>query len=290
MTTLLKTVTPEMPTLQIVPSRSLVLHEYMDMQRSGPLVQRLQVEAVLRNPPLVAPLNRAPADGHEQRYVVLDGANRTTALMQLGLRAVLAQIVQYDSPGVQLSTWNHVVCEMDPDELRRRIDATDGLRLEESTLLDARARLARRDILAFLAFADGGVLAAHPEPHGLPARTHLLNALVNTYKNSARLYRANTDRPEEVLDYYQAVTALVVFPRIEPVELQALARQGVLLPPGITRHVICGRALRLDYPLAELAAPTTIEEKNAALAAWIQQKLARKEIRYYEEPTFLFDE
>src|SRR5207253_9396 len=63
--------TSETPDLRIVRLDRLVEHEYNDEQRTTPLAQRLKVEGLLKNPPIVAPLE----DGDDPRYVVLDGAN-----------------------------------------------------------------------------------------------------------------------------------------------------------------------------------------------------------------------
>jgi len=82
----------------------------------------------------------------------------------------------------------------------------------------------------------------------------------------------------------------VIFPQYDPSEVLELARDGELLPAGLTRHLIQGRALRINYPLAELKSQDGLEEKNARLKAWLLQKLSTKEVRFYGETTFLFDE
>jgi hypothetical protein len=85
--------------------------------------------------------------------------------------------------------------------------------------------------------------------------------------------------------------AIVVFPHYEPAEILVAARDGVHLPPGITRHIIRGRAMRLNYPLDALQDNgDSLEVKNLQLQAWIQERSAAKRVRYYAEPTFLFDE
>ena len=63
------------PWLEVIPIASLVIHEWHDEQRTPQLMVRIQESGVLRNPPIVAPLQ----DG-SQRYMVLDGANRITTL------------------------------------------------------------------------------------------------------------------------------------------------------------------------------------------------------------------
>jgi hypothetical protein len=62
------------------------------------------------------------------------------------------------------------------------------------------------------------------------------------------------------------------------------------LPAGLTRHLIQGRALRLNYPLSELKSDDDLDAKNARLKEWMTDKLTTKEVRFYGESTFLFDE
>ena len=66
----------ELPRLEIVPVSNLVMHEHHDEQRTPPLVGKLLTSGILRNPPLVTILDR-----QESRFMVLDGANRITALL-----------------------------------------------------------------------------------------------------------------------------------------------------------------------------------------------------------------
>jgi hypothetical protein len=63
------------------------------------------------------------------------------------------------------------------------------------------------------------------------------------------------------------------------------------LPPGISRHIIHGRALKIQYPLDQLRDKvSSIEEKNTVLQHWVQEKLAHRHVRYYAEATYQFDE
>ena len=73
-------------------------------------------------------------------------------------------------------------------------------------------------------------------------------------------------------------------------EVMALARDEELLPTGLTRHLIQGRALRINYPLSILKSDDPVADKNAHLADWLKQKMLAKEVRYYAESTYLFDE
>ena len=84
--------------------------------------------------------------------------------------------------------------------------------------------------------------------------------------------------------------ARTVDEQIEPAEIIDLARVGARLPAGITRHVIPRRALRINVPLSVLGDDRSLQDKNTWLKDWMKQKIARKEVRYYQESTFLFDE
>ena len=56
--------------------------------------------------------------------------------------------------------------------------------------------------------------------------------------------------------------------------------------PGLRR-----RALRLNVPLNRLAdTEHSLEQKNQWLEDWIREKLSSRQVRFYEEPTVLFDE
>jgi ParB-like chromosome segregation protein Spo0J len=79
---------PDLPDLRVVSLQSLVLHERMDPRRAPPLVEALRADGVLRNPPIVHPVSQ-----RSERFVVLDGANRTTAFELLGIAHILVQVV-----------------------------------------------------------------------------------------------------------------------------------------------------------------------------------------------------
>ncbi len=274
---------PEIPDLRFVATSDLVLHEQHDASRTEPLSARLVQDGVLKNPPVVAPINE------QERFVVLDGANRTTALTELGFPHVVVQVVDYEDPDLVLDSWYHLVAEIEQEKFVAALYDIPGMTFEKVDLLHARAALARRHALAYLVCPDGEVMMACGEGD-LHIRAALLNALVDVYRYRSRIYRVNTDRLEQLKPYYQDITALVVFPHYEPAEIIELARNSARLPAGITRHIIPRRALRLNIPLGVMAEDKPLAAKNDWLQAWLRRKLADKEIRFYQESTWLFDE
>ncbi len=82
----------------------------------------------------------------------------------------------------------------------------------------------------------------------------------------------------------------IIFSKLTLAVLFELAMQGHCLPHGLVEISISPRALHLNYALEELASGEALAEKNAALQKWIQARLAGKGVRYYGEPTVLFNE
>jgi hypothetical protein len=277
--------TADIPQLLILPAEALVLHEEVDARRVEPLVERLRTDGILKNPPIAAPVDGPP--GGQGRYVILDGANRTAALWKLGLPHHLIQAVDYRE--VDLDTWGHLVTGI-PQAAFTESLARAGLDLEPTSREEARARLASRQIAASVTSPDGQVLAV-PGGGSLAGESRALRRLTSVYDGRSVIHRVKTDRMADLLPYYDDVTALIRFPRYTPEDIMGLADDGHKLPAGITRHVIHGRALRVNLPLSLLMdAGQPTEAKNQWLRNWIKHKLACREIRYYQEATFLFDE
>ena len=82
----------ELPDLRMLPSSNLVTHEDCDPRRVEKLSQRIKQEGVFKHPPIVAEIPGT------DRFVVLDGANRTTAVQSLGMPHIVAQLVHYEEP------------------------------------------------------------------------------------------------------------------------------------------------------------------------------------------------
>jgi hypothetical protein len=272
------------PDLRIVPLSKLIPHEMSDEQRTTPLAKRLREEGILKNPPIVAPL------GTDDEFVILDGANRVAALSLIGVPHVLVQVVDYESPQVDLRTWYHVVSGIEVAKILSNLACLPGINVAMANIFHARAALARRDILAFYIQTDGQVTTLASKEHELEKRTQLLGMIVDSYIRAGRLNRASTDNIDRLRSMFPDMVAAIIFPRYEPVEILELARGGLKVPAGITRHIIHGRALRLNYPLQRLEAPAPLQDKNRELADWIQEKFNRKGVRFYAEETFLFDE
>lgn len=273
---------PNLPTLRILPLDSLILHEDHDLQRTLPLVEKLRSQGILRNPPIVMPLR----DG-SNRYMVLDGANRVTSLRVMEFPHIVAQVVEPDDPRVTLQTWNHVIWGMKPATLLRLLKQIDGLGLKK---IDVQHSLTPPDCTTLqVRLADGRAYLGCT-PAGLDEEMRVLHAIVNTYKERASLDRTSQTLVESFRSIYPDLTGLVIFPRFDIQTVLNLAGRGQILPTGITRFTVSPRVLHLNYPLHELSSAKPLEYKQEYLQHWIEERLKNKNVRYYAEATFLFDE
>lgn len=275
----------KLPVLCFLPVENLLIHERHDDQRTRPLILRIRASGVFRNPPVVAPL----LDGTD-RYMVLDGANRVTALREMGFPHALVQIVQPDDPGLGLQTWNHVIWESHAARFLLNIRLIPGVSLHRVDPAQVEPGLESECGLALVLSSRGRAYSVCTDVMHLERRVDVLNAIVDSYKERARLDRTSMRDVTAMREIYPALCGLVIFPAFSVHDLLRLAGRHYLLPSGVTRFTISPRALHLNYPLDELASDRPLEAKNHDLEQWIQERLARKAVRYYAEPTYLFDE
>jgi hypothetical protein len=275
-----------LPDLRIVPVACLVPHERHDDLRMGPLADRLRSQGILRNPPIAAPLPGAGTG----RYVVLDGANRTAAAREARLPHLLVQAVRYEEPDVRLLTWNHAVAGGAAGTLVDLIASVSEVARMREPAAHARALLARREILAFVATSENEAIALSA-PGDFVERNRVLHRIVEAYRGRTRVYRVASDSFGTVQERIPDLDALVVFPRFAPAEVLELAATGGQMPAGITRHLVAWRALRVNVPLEFLAdADRSAEEKQAWIRSWMRERVEQGAVRFYEESTVLFDE
>ena len=287
------------PLLRVWEMDRLLLHEEADAGRVRRLADALRRDRVLHNPPIVVPLapsarggaaQSARRESHESggdgRAVVLDGANRVTALRALGIPHIVVQLVSYDDPNVRLSVWRHYAAEAVPGALRAAA-ADLGSAVPVDDEAGAASQIAAGDGIAAIIDARGGILLRRAGDTA--AAGDVLCRLAGLYRDGRAVHRIDAGTLDELRAAY-GVGALVLFRRFEKSEILDLAVEGGRLPAGITRHVIPGRALRLNTPLAWLADRIDVAVKQAAFDAQLRQRWQAHGVRYYAEPTFLFDE
>ncbi len=271
--------------LEIVPIELVAPHEHIDQKRVTRLMERLEVDGRLVNPPVTT--------YWKGRYVILDGATRYSALQRLGYRFAIVQVVDETQAGFQLHTWYHAIsAEPETPEsfapLEERLRAIPGLQLRPLAPEDARQALEQPQALCYFLTRDGELLLAELA-EGAP-RLAVMNALVDTYNAWGNVERTLLTDTERLLAQFPHLVAVAIFPQFAPAEVFDAAAEGDLLPAGLTRFVIPGRILRLNADLERLKRDEPPAEKRAWFNEFLGGKLSRSRLRYYQEPVVLLDE
>lgn len=275
----------DLPSLEIVPVANLVLHEYHDEQRTPPLIEKLRTSGVLRNPPVVVRMQK-----QQDHFMVLDGANRVSAFTKLGIPHILVQLISPDKDQVELHAWNHVIWGLSPDDLFNMLGKIPGVKLQPSRPSQSFQDLMDIQSLVSLHLPNGKVFTALILTVDLIDRVRSLNEVVKSYCETASVDRTSVYQIQPLCDLYEDLAGLVLLPTFDILEVMDIVEAGYLMPPGSTCFRITPRVLHVNYPLSELESAISIDEKNTNLRDYLCECLSSKCVRYYAEPTFLFDE
>ena len=276
-----------MPNLRLVPVERVRFHEHPEHKRTLRLVERLRQEAVLRNTPIVAAM-----EGGD--YLLLDGANRVSAFRELGYSHIPVQVVNYGDARIQLKGWHHLLLNGRALNLQGVFAALEGVRMEAVAPEQLTPLLDSREVHA--AWVDGpsgcwGLFPEEPAPIEIRQRIAVMERVVASYEGRSELERiklADFSQLPEVIR--SADHQLCLFPVLGKDEMVQLASEGVMIPTGLTRHLIPGRALGLNIELGFLAGESPVEEKQRHFQEYLDHLEMAGRIRFYEESVFVMNE
>ncbi len=270
----------ELPTLKIVDVNRLRFHENPDDFRKVKLEERFKTEKILKNPPIVAQRN-----GNTE-YIILDGANRVTALASLGLKHIVVQVVDIDDRLLIVDSWHHAIEKLDREFFEKRIADIEGVTCFDHTEDELNNDKER---LCTLIFSDGRSCTIISDGD-LGTLVGRLSQMTDLYLHDNIYDRVSYINLEHLKMHYPEFRTLVSFRNFDKEELLELALNGIKLPSGITRVFLPKRALGLNMDLHFLEADRSLEDKNKELDEMILAMVRAKSIRFYREPTFAFDE
>lgn len=272
----------ELPDLKIMSIDQIVFHEEPDLERSSSLQLFLQKEGKLKNPPVVAYYQ-------DSTYcILLDGANRTTALKNLNIKDVLVQQVSLFDADLLFLHWHHAVENFTKQEFLNRLHPIDGLMFRESD----QKMISREDndnLLCQIQFADESIYRVLVSCD-IFKKCYLLKKFTDVYKGFSYMDRVSYTNLTHLKMNYPNFCAIICFKKFTKEELIQIVQHNMKLPSGITRIILPKRALRLNVPLDILRFNAPVAEKNHWLQERIRLQIRDKSIRFYHEPTFLFDE
>ena len=270
------------PILRIVALEHIRFHEAPETDRAARLVERLAEDRHILNPPIVAPLKNAAG------YLLIDGANRISAMRLLGYNCVPVQIIDYDDAMLRLGSWHHAVMRLPWREWLEQLRALD-LALETVSVAEAEGALTSRDACAALLAAEEQA-AIIPASKNLRADVNAITRLIDTYKKNYPFERVDQTNFLELKNFYPDLAALALFAPFEKNEVMQLVTENLKLPTGLTRHSIPGRVLRMNIQLDVLRSDLSLADKNDWLDAFVRMRQQERHIRFYPEPVFIFDD
>lgn len=267
--------------LEVVPIELVSPHEAIDEKRVARLAERLKDEDRLVNPPVVTQWNG--------RYVILDGATRFTAMERLGFPHIIVQVVDAHSREFTLHTWYHAISSDRPvKELFDHLQQIEGLVLTPLATADIQGAFSQPHALCYFLDRDGQAMLAQAAPEA--DRLAVMNALVASYTEWGEVERTLLTDLGRLRGQFPQMVAVAIFPQFAPEDVFSGASRGELLPAGLTRFLIPGRILRLNADLHRLKEDEPLAAKRAWLNQFLEEKLARSRLRYYQEPVILLDE
>ena len=245
----------------LVPLKSVFPHERVDPRRVERLKADLQLDGVLRDPPIAA--------RHNGQYIILDGATRTQALKELGALQIPLQVVRYKEPTVRLESWNHILLEIPASEVRERVQTvmrSQGQAIDPQTLQYELAS----DRYAFGLFSSNGTGHVFNRDKNHRDRIDQLCRVVAACQELTDIHRSHEFDLSILKSHYPHLSAVLVYPRFHPANVIQCVLDEVYMPAGITRHLLVERVLGLNLPLELLMDPVSLEEINRRLIERIE--------------------
>lgn len=205
------------PQLTLVDPATLALHEIAEPARLRTLIRGMRTRRIQDAPVL---LTDEPSG-----LLVLDGVHRTKALISLGVPRMLCLVIPRDQIG-NPGGWTHLIdLPGETEEIRRRMQAADELRLTPD--LAAGSRVVAQVVTEGEALS---VQATRPGRSGLAAAYH---ALAQTYATLPYLRQRTPHAPAAA-----ELQVRWVAPTLAAVE-NLVAEYGAL-PAGVTRFDLPG--------------------------------------------------
>ena len=276
------------PNLQLVRVENVRFHEHPERSRTQRLVERVRQEQRLRNPPIVADMGSGD-------FLLLDGANRVSAFLELDYSHIPVQVVDYGDERVQLKGWHHLLVNGRSLNLHQELGNLPATQLKEVPQNRLPHLLELRTVYAVLVDEQANCWGLFPSDQDaeieIRQRIAMMDQVVSSYEGQSKLERiklADFSLLPEVMNSVEHQMCL--FPVLTKNELLQMARHNVMIPTGLTRHLIPGRALGINIDLSFLTALSDAEAKIAHFRKYIDDLEVAGRIRFYEESVFVMNE
>lgn len=272
--------------LRFVHLEDLIFHETCDFKRTQKLAQEIKRDGHLKNPVLVGYVKAR--DG--EKLLVLDGVNRVSALRLLNIPDVLIQMVDYEDENVKLSSWNHLIFDVQKEEIIRKIKDMN-LEVSFCPLNWRKEALNHQKTISYLLFRDLSGFVVNNQNLSPKDRIKDLCQLIAIYNGRSEIcYLDSQNHLLSAFDHFKNSSAINLIPRFDKKEIMDLVQKGIFLPFGVTRFIVPHRVLGLEVSCAVLSARTQLFEKNSFLSELLAYRIKTKKAKFYQESVTLFNE
>ncbi|MFF2175648.1 ParB N-terminal domain-containing protein [Lysinibacillus sp. NPDC058147] len=251
-------------TLKFIPVENICFHEKYNHRHIENIRSSLEMDGVLKNPPLALYIDNG-------KYLILDGAHRTSALKELGCKNILAQVVSTENlDSLKVETWYHLVPLGDWIQ-----------RLKESLKLKFGNESEDRQSIAKLYFSKNKQenIYGDKKDISLKKKIELWNLVVESYSKDCEVQRLKSLNN---LNLQNDNMVVVSFPKVDINFMKTVGLENLLLPPGVTRCILSGRILNLNIPIELLKKAEPLDRDwDMLISRWSNS------LRFYEEPVFI---
>ena len=275
----------QFPEIVVLPISELKLHEAESVERTAKLQERIRADGFLRNPVIVGKV----VQSSKLHYLLLDGVHRINALRNLGCRDVVAQLIEYSNEAVEVEVWHQLIRGVDPANLLKSLKRVFGQALTRKSEAEANELRDKNLVLMHLLLKNGPSYIIERQD-SLQSTTAKIRKFVNILISLGEIHRVHEDEAKSVLESSAAATGVLFIQPLNKQHIVEIALSNLKLPAGITRHIIPCRALGIAADLALLRVELSTVEKSKLIHAIINQRIEDERVRFYAEPTFVFNE
>ncbi|MCX5752208.1 MAG: hypothetical protein NTW97_01040 [Candidatus Krumholzibacteria bacterium] len=275
----------KLPKLMLIGVDALLLHEEADNRRGAAIRARIEADGFIRHPLMAA------KDHGEVSHLLLDGVNRYEALRKLGCRFVPIQEVNLDDKALGLSTWHHELEGLAPEDVVNILSSSMRVVAFEGGFTQAGDFIPHYE-------KDWGCVVVLPDRRCLAVivdgttqqRVEAIRRIARHLSPTGAMDRVSYTNLNDLVANYPRFSALICYPPFSKSDVLHMAVEKVLFPSGVTRFSVPKRMLSFGIPLPLLRSEGSLEEARGALHEMIVDKIRKRRIRFYEEPTFHFDD
>lgn len=263
--------------IKIISTNNLVLHESFDHVRVDMIKKKILRNKVFTNPILC--VKQSPNSGN---YVVLDGANRTTALRQLGLNFALVQEFKYED--LQLDSWCHVLLGKTVSFWVKKFLPIS--KFEEDKNI-ARCNIKSKSAKVYL--LSGNKIFSTKLTGNLEERLKKINQMSEVYLKEGCFKRINY-RHFIKNNKVKSGEHVIIYPYFSKTDILSITMKGLFIPSGISRHIVKNRALHVNLPISILKHVGSLNDKNNFLNKFLNKIISIRQYHAYDGSVCLFDE